>query len=170
MAKMGRFDASGFRKLQAAVEKALNETRQREFSEDCAGKIAEELLKKVVERTPVGDYSGNSYVCNSLDTGQSHNGSKAGEQGGTLRDGWHYGIKEWHGGKFVIEVINDAKNKNGESYASYVEYGHSTPKGMKPVFVPGHFMMEISRKEVEELAPKMLENLLKRKLVEVFKN
>ncbi len=180
MSKMGKFDASGLKKLQAAMKKALNETQQKEFIEECAGKIADELLERVIHRSPVGDYSGNSYVCNPLDTGQTHKGSKADKRGGTLRDAWHYGIKEWQGDKFVIEVINDAKNKNGKPYASYVEYGHRTPKGMKfaldkvdktnpELFVPGHFMMEISRKEVEELAPKMLVVLMKRKLMEVFK-
>lgn len=178
MSKMGRFDASGFGKFREAMEKALNEARQKEFIEDCAGKLADELLKRVVQRTPQGDYSGNSYICSSSDTGRSHTGSKAGKQGGTLRDAWHYGIKEWQGGNFVIEIINDAKNKNGEAYVSYVEYGHRTRAGMKgaldkadghsELFVPGHFMMEISRKEVEELAPRMLETLLKRKLTEVF--
>lgn len=179
MGKIGKFDASGLGKFRAAMKKALNEARQKEFIEDCAGKLADELLKRVVQRTPQGDYSGNSYICSSSDTGRSHKGSKDDKQGGALRDAWHCGIKEWQGGKFVIEIINDAKNERGEAYASYVEYGHRTPRGMKSaldkvdksqseLFVPGHFMMEISRKEVEELAPKTLEALLKRKLTEVF--
>lgn len=178
MSKTGKFDASGFGRLRKAMEKAMNEARQKEFIEDCAGKLADELLKRVVQRTPEGDYSGNSYICSSSDTGKSHNGSKAVKKGGALHDAWHCGIKEWQGGNFVIEIINDAKNKNGEAYASYVEYGHRTREGMKgaldnadrhsELFVPGHFMMEISRKEVEELTPKMLETLLKRKLTEVF--
>lgn len=167
---MGRFDVSGLGKLQRQMKKALNEAGQRGFAMACAGRLAEELLKRVVERTPVGDYSGNSYVCNPSDTGQIHKGgSKVGKQSGALRDGWRYGIREWQGDKFIVEVINVAKNENGEAYASYVEYGHGMPRGMKPAFVPGHFMMEISRKEVMELAPKMLENLLTMKLMEVFK-
>lgn len=98
---------------------------------------------------------------------------KSGAVGGTLRRGWttqakgsgsegmktggasQYAdtLKVHHfGDTYVVEIINPVK------YASYVEYGHRTAnhKG----WVPGQFMMTISEKEIQAIAPKLLEKRL----------
>lgn len=71
----------------------------------------------------------------------------------------------------MIEVINATE------YASYVEYGHRQTPGryvpeigvkLQKAWVPGKFMLTISEKEVEQLAPKYLEKKLEKKLREVM--
>lgn len=54
---------------------------------------------------------------------------------------------------------------NPVEYASYVEYGHRTAnhKG----WVKGKFMMTISEQELEKIAPKVLENKIKKYLGDV---
>ena len=60
------------------------------------------------------------------------------------------------GDTYVIEIVNPVE------YASYVEYGHRTAnhKG----WVKGKFMMTISEQELEKIAPKVLENKIKKYL------
>ena len=47
-----------------------------------------------------------------------------------------------------------------------MEYGHRTARGNG--WVPGHFMLTISEKEINDLAPKLIEKKLEAKLREVF--
>lgn len=146
MGKMGRFDFRGLIEFQKQLEKLQDPDA---FVEECAKELAARLLAKVVKRTPVGQYP-----------------EKTGKVGGTLRRGWTGGeranAKEYakslkvnhFGSTYVIEVINPVE------YASYVEYGHRTPnhKG----WVKGRFMMTISEQELETIAPKVLENKIKK--------
>lgn len=112
--------------------------------------MATRLLAIVVKRTPVGDYSGDSYVCQ---TGQTHKGQYVpGKVGGTLRRGWTIGEVVKDGSCYQIEIINL------EEYVSYVEYGHRTVNGKG--WVPGHFMLTISAQEVENMMPALLEKRL----------
>ena len=76
------------------------------------------------------------------------------------------------GDKYTIEVVNPVE------YASYVEFGHRQEPGrfvpaigkrLKKSWVEGKFMLTISSQEVQEAAPAILEQKLKRKLGEVFK-
>lgn len=177
MARMGSFDISGMKKLQRNLNK-IQEQQVNEFVEECAKELAARLLRMVVKRTPVGDYSGNPYTCVS---GEQHKGHKVpGKLGGTLRRGWtsqkgsgSEGLKtrgaaqfvdtlnvNHFGDTYVIEIINPVE------YASYVEYGHRTPdhKG----WVQGHFMMTISEKEIQQIAPKVLEKKIKKFLGGAF--
>ena len=127
-----------------------------EFIESCAKELAARLLAKVIKRTPVGDYSGDSYTCEG---GHVHKGHKVtGKVGGTLRRNWTIGEIKKIGGVFQIEVINPTE------YASYVEYGHRTRnhKG----WVKGHFMLTISEQEIERDSKAILE----RKLQNYLKN
>ena len=82
---------------------------------------------------------------------------------GTLRRAWSTNnIKVSHvGSNYVVEIINPTE------YASYVEYGHRTAnhKG----WVRGRFMMTISEKELEKIAPKVLEKRIKKLLEEAMK-
>jgi hypothetical protein len=99
---------------------------------ELTNEIAQRLFKRVVKRTPVGQYpSGNGKV------------------GGTLRRGWTIGEIQHSGNMYKIEIINPIE------YAPYVEYGHRTAnhKG----WVKGQFMMTISEKEIEQQATKIIE-------------
>lgn len=163
MAKMGKFDCKGLKDLQKELDKLKKDTDA--FVEECAKELAARLLAKVIKRTPVGDYSKSS-----------------GKKGGTLRRGWttqkagsgseglntsnakQYvdSLKINHfGNMYVIELVNPVE------YASYVEYGHRTTnhKG----WVPGHFMLKISEQELQQIAPKVLENKIKKFLGAILK-
>lgn len=157
MGRMGKFKVKGLKELQ----KELNNLQQNtdEFVESCAKELAARLLRLVVKRTPVGDYSGGSYTC---ETGQAHKGNKvSGKTGGTLRRGWTIGEIRKEGNVYKVEIINPVE------YASYVEYGHRTAnhKG----WVKGHFMMTISEQELETIAPKVLEAKIKKFLSSISK-
>ena len=107
---------------------------------------------------------------------------KTGKKGGTLKRGWtsqasgsgSEGLKtngasqyvdslkvNHFGDTYVVEIVNPVE------YASFVEFGHRTPnhKG----WVEGKFMMTISEQELERIAPRVLENKIKKYLGECFK-
>ncbi|MCX4298745.1 MAG: HK97 gp10 family phage protein [Lachnospiraceae bacterium] len=159
MGRMGKFTASDLTRLQNQLNK-IQAGNAEAFVESCAKELAARLLKKVIKRTPVGDYSGNSYTCES--NKQQHKGQKEkGKKGGTLRRGWTIGEIRKEGGIYKIDIINSTE------YASYVEYGHRTAnhKG----WVQGHFMLTISEQEIQEIAPRILESKIKKYLVECMK-
>lgn len=149
MARCGSFDMGDFEKFADELNKLEDSDV---FMESCVKELAARLLRMVIKRTPVGTYS---------------NGS--GKKGGTLRRGWT-GSKSQSSAKgyaesmavshvgdnYVVEIVNPVE------YASYVEYGHRTAnhKG----WVKGRFMMTISEKELETIAPKILERKIKRYL------
>ena len=162
MAGMGSFKASDLNKFKAEFEKM--ERNANDFIEACAKELAARLLAMAIKRTPVGDYSGDSYECAS---GKNHKGSKVkGKVGGTLRRGWTTGKRasakgyaqdmtvNHYGDTYEIEIINPVE------YASYVEYGHR--KVNSKGWVRGHFMMTISAQELREKSPRILEKKIKR--------
>lgn len=151
MGKNGGVNFKDWEKLQEnlkATDQQLNA-----FIESCAKELAARLLAKVIKRTPVGQYPKSS-----------------GKKGGTLRRGWTAGqaasayvkeLKIHHiGDTYVIEIINPTE------YASYVEFGHRTSnhKG----WVKGKFMLTISAKEIETIAPAVLEAKIKKILGDCF--
>lgn len=144
MARCGKVNFNDLIKFQKQVEESLNEEQIDLFIEKCAKKIARSIYGKAVQRTPVGVYPESS-----------------GKEGGTLRRGWTIGKIEKSDGTYKIEIINPVE------YASFVEHGHRTAnhKG----FVEGRHMLELSVSEVEKAAPKVLENMLKKKLKECMK-
>lgn len=151
MAKLGKFKVSGMKEFRDKLKKLQDPDA---FVESCAKELAARLLRLVVKRTPVGDYSGDTYTCAS---GQPHKGHKVpGKTGGTLRRGWTIGEIRKEGNLYKIDIVNPVE------YASYVEYGHRTAnhKG----WVKGHFMMTISEQELSKIAPKVLENRIKKYL------
>lgn len=151
MAKLGKFKASGMKEFRDKLKKLQDPDV---FVESCAKELAARLLRLVVKQTPVGDYSGDTYTCAS---GQPHKGHKVpGKTGGTLRRGWTIGEIRKEGNLYKIDIVNPVE------YASYVEYGHRTAnhKG----WVKGHFMMTISEQELSKIAPKVLENRIKKYL------
>lgn len=141
MGKMGRFTCKGMKDFQKQMEKLQDPDL---FVETCAKELAARLLRMVVKRTPVGQYPESS-----------------GKSGGTLRRGWTgtkrssaqsyaESLKVNHfGDTYVIEIVNPVE------YASYVEYGHRTANHNG--WVKGHFMMSISKQELERIAPRVLE-------------
>lgn len=153
-------------KFRQNIEKNLGEKQVQVFIEACAKELAARLLAKVIKRTLPGQYPKGS-----------------GKVGGTLRRGWtsktHEEAASGHGsGKpakeyadslkvhhyqdvYVIEIINPVK------YAPYVEYGHRTRGGEG--WVEGRFMLTISSQEIQNNAPRILENKLIKKLGECFK-
>lgn len=148
MGRMGNFNIDGLKKFRDELNKLQDSDK---FVEACAKELAARLLRMVVKRTPVGEYPKSS-----------------GKKGGTLRRGWtgekrssaqNYAdsLTVHHfGDTYVIEIVNPVE------YASYVEYGHRTAnhKG----WVKGKFMMTISKQELEKIAPKVLENKIKKYL------
>lgn len=154
MGRMGSFQAEDLKRFQKELEKL--ERNADAFLQACARELAARLLGLVIKRTPVGEYP---------------NGS--GKKGGTLRRGWTGGqspsAKEYanslavhhSGDAYLIELVNPVE------YGMYVEYGHRTPnhKG----WVTGRFMMSISVRELEKIAPQVLENKIKKYLGGCFK-
>ena len=180
MAKMGGFDLSGLKELQESLNKLQKASDA--FVEGCAKELAARLLRMVVKRTPVGDYSHEVEVVAKRDSKNHKKGdvykkkvNPSGRMGGTLRRGWTTQrdgsgqegvgtgrvsqfvdtIKVNHfGDAYVIEIVNPVE------YASYVEYGHRTAshKG----WVPGQFMMTISEQELQSIAPQILEKRIQK--------
>lgn len=155
MGKNGKIEFDELKEVRKNIEK-LSKSQVVEFMESCAKELATRLLAKVVKRTPVGQYPSGS-----------------GKVGGTLRRGWTAGkdqnatayaksLKIHHfGGTYVIEIVNPIE------YASYVEFGHRTRnhKG----WVEGKFMLTISEQEIQSIAPRILENKIKKLLGECFR-
>lgn len=171
MGRTGKVDIDGLKNFRTQVEKSLGADQVNLFIESCAKELAARLLAKVVKRTPVGDYSGDSYSCAG---GKSHKGGRVpGKVGGTLRRGWTggkqsaasayaNGLRVRHSGDaYTIEIVNPVE------YASYVEFGHRTRGGKG--WVEGHFMLTISEQEIQANAGKILESKLRKKLGECFK-
>ena len=170
------FDISGLKKLQKELEQLKEKAEP--FAEECAKELGARVLSKVIKRTPVGVYDGSTYTCES---GLPHKSSKrSGKVGGTLRRGWTSNTnskakggkgnaKEYaaslpvkkEGNKLTLDIVNPME------YASYVEYGHRKRGGKG--WVPGHFMLEKSRQEVEKIAPKVIEKKLNKFLGGGFK-
>lgn len=135
MARLGSFDISGLKEFQRKLQK-INQAEIDAFLGDCARELAGRLLRMVKKRTPVGDY-----------------GEESGKKGGTLRRGWTVGQIRHQDGQYTVEIINPVE------YASYVEYGHR--KVNHKGWVPGKFMMTMSEKDLQDMAPKVLENKIK---------
>lgn len=142
MSKMGKFKASDLQKLQKQLSQLQESTET--FVELCAKELAARLLRKVIERTPVGHYS-----------------EKSGKKGGTLRRGWTVSEIRQQGKLYTVDVANIVE------YASYVEFGHRTPNHQG--WVPGRFMLTISEEELQQIAPKVLESKIRKILKEYMK-
>ena len=55
MAGMGSVDLKELRELQTKLNR-ISQSDAEKFCESCAKEIAARLLRKVIKRTPVGDY------------------------------------------------------------------------------------------------------------------
>lgn len=170
MAKWGKADFNQLLELQKRLQK-LQAIDLNKFCEDASKELAARLLALVIPRTPVGQYDGGTYICET--TGRIHiSGKVKGKNGGTLRRGWTAGKQtaarayakgmqvEKSGDYYIIRVINPVE------YASYVEFGHRTAdhKG----WVDGHYFMTLSEDDLESIAPNILEKKLDKLLREAF--
>ena len=154
MGKYGSCNFDGLKDLKRKLE-ILEKQKAEEFMEACAKELAARLLAKVIKRTPVGQYPSGS-----------------GKVGGTLRRGWTAGKNQnatSYAQSLQIQHVGDVYKiviTNPVDYASYVEFGHRTRnhKG----WVEGKFMLTISEQEIQTIAPRVLENKIKKLLGECF--
>lgn len=145
-----RFD---FHELEDYRDK-LSQLQVDAFLTACTKELAARLLRKVIKRTPVGQYPTNS-----------------GKNGGTLRKGWTGGKRDGASAYAQSLPIEKSGNvyrvtiSNSEEYAPYVEYGHRTRNGG---WCDGKFMLTISEQELREVAPAILEQKLNKFLKEAL--
>lgn len=188
MAKWGNCDFRDLKKFQERLEK-LSKANIQKICEDISKELAARLLRKVIKRTPVGDYSHTITVIAKRDGKKHKKGEKytkkvnpSGKMGGTLRRGWtaktEQEAKNGKGkGSNISNWVNELPIKhtgntyqidvtNVVSYASYVENGHRT-RGHNG-WVEGHFMLTISEKELNAELPRIIEQRLEQILREVF--
>lgn len=187
MAKWGNCDFRQLKNLQKNMQKMVEQGDTIKFCEECARELAARLLAMVIKRTPVGDNQYEDVLDNSGNKVVYKKGKNKGKtkqqvvrQGGTLRRGWtsqteeeaetgsSKNAKEWAnslnvnkvGDVYQIEVVNPVH------YASYVEYGHRQEPGrfvpaigkrLVNSWVDGAFMLTLSEKDLEEIAPKIIE-------------
>lgn len=160
--KWGKVDFRQLEKLQERINRMYEFDREK-FCRDCAHELAMRLYRKVVERTDVGDYEEISYTKKDGSI-LTYNAEK---QGGELRKSWTIKSVEKQGDVYICEVINP------KEYASYYEYGHRQEPGrfvpqigkkLKNAWVEGKFILTISEKEIQSMAPGYLEMKLKKKL------
>ena len=164
MASWGKVDFSQFtdfqRKLQRLENASLNE-----FCEQCAKELAARLMRKVLKRTPVGEYD-DGRIGGTLKRGWSASNDREAELsavfgGGTSASKYVNDLPVTRSGNtYQIEIVNPVE------YASYVEFGHRTRnhKG----WVRGRFMLTISEKEIQSITPALLEKRLNEYLKGVF--
>ena len=154
----GRMSSSGLRELRDKLERNCTPQQIDKFFVSCAKRIAGQLLRDVVKRTPIGHYDGNSYVC---ETGIPHKGRKVeGKQGGKLASSWTVGEVEKNGKTYSITIKNNALSDTGVPYAIYVEHGHRTKKKDGYGWVEGHKMLAITVAEIKDVMPDVLERRL----------
>ena len=104
MAKLGKLQAGDLKSFQKKLNK-IQADSVNAFVESCIKELAARLLRKVIQRTPVGQYP-----------------KETGKRGGTLRRGWtaaNYANDipiTKNGNMLTVEIINPVE------YAAYVEY------------------------------------------------
>lgn len=180
MAKWGNCDYKQVQQLRENIAQ-LQGIDMDKFCRDMSKELARKLLQLVIRRTPVGRYDGETYTCAMGKTHQAH--TVKGKVGGTLRRGWTAksqgeaesgsgnGISKVAsyaaalpvrkaGNAYTVEVINPVE------YASYVEFGHRTRGG--DGWVPGQYFLTLSERDLERLAPGVIERKLEALLREVF--
>lgn len=187
MAKWGNCDFRQLKNLQKNMQKMVEQGDTIKFCEECARELAARLLAMVIKETPTGDYSIWVQYTAKRDSKHHKKGdvydkrvNPTGKMGGTLKRGWtaqteeeaengnSMSAKEWadsanitkNGNIYQVEIVNPV------SYASYVEYGHRQEPGrfvptigrkLVNSWVDGKFMLTKSTKNLEEIAPKIIE-------------
>lgn len=166
------------------------------FIENCTKELSARLLRKVIKRTPVGKKTvlGGPKTISAVGvSGKKQNFLSKnaaileqywkGYQGGTLRRGWTGGKDidplsyvnslpvQKTGEEYSVQIVNPVE------YASYVEYGHRQKSGryvaalgkrLKSGWVEGKYMLTNSEKEINKIAPKLVEKRAKELLEGAF--
>lgn len=136
-------DFSELTRFTEQMKKNLSKEQASELCESCAKELGARMLRKTMQKTPVGVYPPGS-----------------GKTGGTLRRNWRATPCQYIDGAYQVDVFNQTE------YAPYVEYGHRTPSHNG--WVEGRFMMTKSADEIEEIMPallnKRLDEMIKRGL------
>lgn len=156
MASWGSCDFRELERFRDRIEKASKEANVDAFCENCAKELAARLLRKVIKQTPKD--TGN------LQRNWTTQASGSGSEGLKTRGAGQYvdTLKvHYYGDTYVIEITNPTE------YASYVEFGHRTVDGER--WIEGKFMLTISEKELQAVAPKIIEKKLYAYLKDVFK-
>jgi len=175
--KWGSADYKQLKALQERLQR-LQSVELEKFCEACSKELAARLLSLAIERTPIGKYP-----------------NQTGKNGGTLRRGWTARThQEAAGGSGVPNAaqavqyaqnmpINKAGNTytieviNPVEYASYVEFGHRQEPGryvpaigkrLKAGWVNGQYFLTFAEKDLERIAPGILEKKLNAFLKEAF--
>lgn len=128
----GRMDISELKKLRDKLKRNCSAEQIDRFCESCAKRIAGQLLRDVVKRTPV--------------------------KSGKLASSWTAGAVEKDGDTYTITVKNNALSDSGVPYAIYVEYGHRTKKGG---WVEGRKMLTITEEEIKDALPNFIDRKIK---------
>lgn len=165
--RWGKVDYRELKTLRDNLEK-LQKVDMEQFCSDMSKELAQRLLRRVKQRTPVGEYEVITYRTKDGRTFTFNEG----KSGGTLRNAWTIQKTVTKKGTvYEIEIVNPTE------YASYVEYGHRQEIGrfvpqigkrLKSGWVEGKFMLKISEEQVQALAPALLQKRLNEKLKEVF--
>lgn len=133
MSNWGSFDFSSFEDWSRQIDKAVADDAARKMTEQVLLELANRVLRRTKQKTPV-------------DTG-------------TLRGNWFVGEVVRHGDCLEVEIYNPTE------YAEFVEYGHRQEVGryvpaigkrLKQSYVQGQYMLTLSVKEVEALAPALI--------------
>ena len=178
----GKADFSQLQQLRENLAK-LEEADMRKFCEETSRELAARLLALVIPRTPVGK---------TVKAPDAKGRMRTVHVGGTLRRGWTArteteaqkrsgGISAAEYAKSLsVEKVGDLYQItviNPVNYASYVEFGRrQTPgrfvpaigKRLKRGWVPGQYMLTISERQLQRIAPDILEKKLQAFLSEVF--
>lgn len=132
------------------------EVRKVTFFHKTTNELAQRLIRKVTQKTPVGSAP-------DVDA-ETKSGYWSGYQGGTLRKNWKANPMTSQGGEYSVEVFNPIE------YASYVEYGHRQSVGrfvpalgkrLVSPWVEGRHMLTSSETELNAIAPSIIERNFK---------
>jgi hypothetical protein len=163
------------------VNESLGTEYRREFYKACAKELAARMLALVIPRTPTGEYDKEVHFT-TKDGVEVRFTPHTGKVGGTLKRGWtaktHEEAASGKGAPNAAEIIKYAQAlpvtdgggtytitiTNPVEYSQYVEFGHRTATG--DGWVKGQFMMTISAREVQQIAPQALERKLEKFLRE----
>lgn len=133
MSSWGSIDFSAFERWSKQIDKAIANNAAQKLTEQVLLELANRVLRLTKQKTPVDI--------------------------GTLRRSWQVGEVVRHGDYLEIEIYNPVE------YAEFVEYGHRQEPGryvpalgkrLKQSYVPGQYMLTLSIKEVEALAPALI--------------
>lgn len=176
---MGSLGSADFKELKEFQKKLQQLEKDRaEFCERCSKALAGRLLAEAKKNTPtgqkpetkdvIGDEKNEKAIAKKL---EAYHEIWDGYVGGTLKRSWTISPISRIGDNYTIEVINPIE------YASYVEFGHrQTPgryvpalgKRLKASWVNGKYMLTLSEKDLEAIAPAVLERELNKFFKEVF--